>query len=172
MRLNSRIRGRLAGELHAGEQIAATVGLNNQIGTGSASSDGSMRGSGSSALGTAYARHLGLDLDDPRLRAALLSSWCTVTDRRIVFHRPKATAIRPTPGAFIEEHPLADTSLRYFDAAGLGLTNRVFHLSFADGTDLISATILKAQLRRKPYNDEPFLFVDAFGDRATEVTNA
>ena len=28
---------------------------------------------------------------------------------------------------------------------------------------------LKARIRRKPYNDEPFLFVEAMGAAATEV---
>ena len=171
MRLNSRIRKRLANELHPGEQIISTVLLNNQIGTGSAASDGSHRQSANTALGTAYARRLGIDLDNPALRADLLSSWCTVTDRRIVFHRQKASAIRPTPGAFIEEHPLDGTTLHYFDAAGDALSNRVLHMTFPDGRQLISATMLKAAIRRKPYNDEPFLFVDAFGERATPVEN-
>jgi hypothetical protein len=172
MKLNSRIRNRLADELRPDEQIVATVLLNNQIGTGSASSDGSFRQSSSSALGTAYARRLGLDLDNPLLRAQLLSSWCTVTDQRILFHRQKATAIRPTPGAPIEELPIAGTTVHHFDAAGLGMTNKVLHLTFPDGTQLISATMLKATLRREPFNDEPFLLIEAFGERATLVDNA
>lgn len=171
MRLNSRIRKRLADELQPGEEILATVLLNNQIGTGSAATDGTHRQSANSALGTAYARRLGIDIDNPVLRADLLSSWCTVTDRRIVFHRQKATAIRPTPGAFIEDYPVDGTAVRYFDADGVGLSNRVLHLTFPDGRELISATMLKASIRRKPFNDEPFLFVDAFGEQATPVDN-
>lgn len=166
MRLNSRIRKRLVGEMRPDEQIVATVLLNNQIGTGSASSDGTARQSASSALGTAYARQLGLDLDNTLLRSHLLSSWCTLTDQRILFHRQKQMAIRPTPGELIEEQPIAETTLHYFDADGLGLSNRVLHFTFPDGTHLISATMLKATIRRTPFNDEPDLFVDAFGNDA------
>lgn len=169
MQLNERVRKRLAEELEPGEQIVATIGLANQIGTGSASSDGTARQSGSSALGTPYARERGIDLTDRRHRSDLLSSWCTLTDRRLLFHRPHPWKVRPTPGKLITEIPLDGVTVHYFDVTGLGLSNRVFHLDFPDGTRLLSATPLRATLRKKNYNDEPELFVEAFGTLASLV---
>ena len=153
MRLNERVRDKLTDQLDPGEQIVATIALSNQIGTGSASSDGSARSSGRTALGTPYAQSLGIDL----------------TDRRMLFHQPNPWRVRPTPGKLLTEIPLDGVTLRYFDVGGLGLSNRVIHLDFPDGTRLLSATILKASLRKKNYHDEPDLFVQAFGDRATPV---
>lgn len=168
MKLNQRARGAVAGDVEPHESILAVVLLANQIGTGSAHSDGSHR-QGGSALGHPYARELGLDLDNPALRGMLINSWLTVTDHQLLFHRPKATSIRPTPGTLIERLDRAGVRLRWFDTAGLGLSNRVVHLELPDRTHVLSATMLKAQLRRKPFNDEPFLLVDAFGEMATEV---
>ncbi|MDW3216404.1 MAG: hypothetical protein R8G01_20605 [Ilumatobacteraceae bacterium] len=166
MRLNDRVRRRLTDQLAPGETIEAAVGLANQIGASSASSDGSVRASTSSALGTPYARALGIDLTDPRHRSDLMSSWCTITDRRLLFHEPHPWNIRPTPGKLITELPRGGVTLHYFDVGGLGLSNRVIHLDFPDGTRLVSATMLKATLRKRNYTDEPDLFVEAFGDHA------
>ena len=169
MRLNDRIRTRLADQLDPGERIEATIGLSNQIGTGSASSDGSHRQSGSTALGTPYAKERGIDLTDRRHRSDLMGAWCTLTDRRLLFHQPNPWKVRPTPGKLLTEMPRDGVTLHYFDVGGLGLSNRVIHLDFPDGTRLLSATMLKASLRKKNYNDEPELFVQAFGDRASLV---
>ena len=109
------------------------------------STDGTSHGSTSSALGTQYAKDRGLDLDNPKLRADLLASWMTVTDRRLLFHRPKQTSIRPTPGALIEAIDRAGVRLNWFDAKGYGLSNRVVHLEFPDGRHLVSATMLNAR---------------------------
>ncbi len=119
--------------------------------------------------GTDYAARLGIDYSDPLLRSDLVASWGTVTPRRLVLHQQKQTAIRPRPGVFIEAIPIDGVVLRYFDAEGLGLSNRVLNLDFADGRRLLSATMLKATIRRKNFTAEPDLFVRAFGDRATEV---
>ena len=170
MKLNDRVRKHLADQLLPGETIVATIALNNQIGTPTANSSGSISG-GSSALGTPYAVRMGIDLNDPWLRHQLLASWCTLTETRMLFHKPKASAIRPTPGDLIEEHSRDGVRLSWFDNKGYALDNRVFHFDFPDGTRVLSAAILKAKLRRKPYNDEPFLLVRAFGDHATEVSN-
>lgn len=172
MKLNERVRRIVTDDLEPGERIRAVVGLANQIGTGRVSSGGTVHGSGSSALGTQYARDRGLDLDNPKLRADLLASWLTVTDRRLLFHRPKQTSIRPTPGDLIESIDRDGVRLHWFDAKGYGLSNRVFHFEFPDGRHLVAATMLKATMRRKPYNDEPFLLVEAFGDHAVEVAAA
>ena len=169
MRLNDRIRKRLTDELAEGEQIVATIALSNQIGTGSASSDGSARQSGQTALSTPYARSRGIDLTDRRHRSDLMGALCTLTDRRMLFHQPNPWRVRPTPGKLLTELSLDGVTLHYFDVGGLGLSNRVIHLDFPDGTRLLSATILKASLRKNNYNDEPELFVQAFGDRATLV---
>lgn len=169
MRLNERARDKLTDQLDPGEQIVATVALSNQIGTGSASSDGSARSSGRTALGTPYARSLGIDLTDRRHRSDLMGALCTLTDRRMLFHKPNPWRVRPTPAKLLADIPLDGVTLHYFDVGGLGLSNRVFHLDFPDGTRLLSATILKASLRKQNYNDEPDLFVQAFGDRATLV---
>ena len=172
MKLNERVRRIVAGELEPGEETLAVVGLGNQLGTGRVSSGGAVHGSGSTALGTPYAQAHGLDLDNPKLRADLLQSWMTVTDRRLLFHKPKQTSIRPTPGALIESIDRDGVLLHWFDVKGYGLSNRVIHLEFPDGRHLVSATMLKASLRRKPFNDEPFLLVEAFGVAATEVAVA
>ena len=172
MKLNERVRRVVSDDLEPGEQLQAVVGLANQIGTGRVSSGGVVHGSGSSALGTQYAQDRGLDLDNPKLRADLLQSWMTVTDRRLLFHQPKQTSIRPTPGTLIESIDRGGIKLHWFDARGYGLSNRVIHLEFPDGRHLVSATMLKAALRRKTYNDEPFLLVDAFGHDADQVAMA
>jgi hypothetical protein len=168
MRLNDRIREHVADELPDGEQIVAAVALSNQIGTVRASGDGAVRSSGT-ALGTPYARSLGIDLTDRRHRSDLMGSLCTLTDRRMLFHEPHPWRVRPTPRRLLAEMPYDDVTLHYFDVGGFGLSNRVFHLDFPDGTRLLTATMLKASLRKQNYSDEPDLFVQAFGDRATAV---
>lgn len=169
MRLNDRIRKHVTDELVDGERIVATIGLSNQIGTSGASSDGVARTSGSTVLGTPYARSLGIDLTDRRHRSDLMGALCTLTDRRMLFHEPHPWRVRPTPRKLLADLPYSDVTLRYFDVGGLGLSNRVIHLDFPDGTRLLSATILRASLRKENYNDESDLFVQAFGDRATLV---
>lgn len=169
MRLNDRVRKRLADQLAPDERIEATIALGNQLGTGSAASDGSARSSGSTALGTPYAQELGIDLADRRHRSDLMSAFCTVTGGRLLFHRTSPWSVRPKPGKLITEMPRDGVTLHYFDVGGLGLSNRVLHLHFPDGTRLLSATVLKATLRKQPFNDEPDLFVAAFGDDATRV---
>lgn len=168
MKLNDRARSKIAADLAPGERVAATVLLANRIGTGSAHGDGTHR-QGGSALATPYACRLGLDLTNPALRADLMNTWLTVTDHRLLFHRPKAMSIRPTPGALVDAIDRHGVLLHWFDAAGLGLSNRVVHLRFPDGRHLLSATMLKATLRRRPFDDEPFLLVDAFADAAVAV---
>ncbi len=170
-RLNRRARERLSGALAPDEEIVAAVLLNYTIGTVGGSSDGSRRQAGT-VYSTQYAERRGIDFEDRRLRMDLVSTWCAVTPRRLLFHAQKQMAVRPTPGAFVAEVPMEGTDLRYFDTDGLGLSNRVLHLDFADGKHLLTATMLKASLRRKTYSDEPDLFVEAFGDRATRVDNA
>lgn len=173
MRTNDRVRKKIAATLDEGETILATVMLANELGVPTATPDGAVRSSGSTALGTAYAMNRGIDLDDPAHRSDLMSSFCTLTVRRILFHRRSHWTVRPTPtGEIAAEYPADAVSLRWFDAGGLGLSNRVFHFDFPDGKRLVSATMVKAKLRRRPFNDEPFLFVDAFGERALEVENA
>lgn len=168
MKLNTRIRSRLARYLDEGEDIVATILLNYMVGTASASSDGTSKQS-SSILGSAYAERLGVDFSDPTLRADLLSSWCTLTDRRLLFHGLKKMAVRPTPADLIDALPREGVVLRWFDVDGLALSNRAIHLEFPDGRRLLSATMLKATVRRKPFNDEPELFVSAFGDQGQRV---
>lgn len=140
----------------------------NQIGAGGAAPDGTAI-QGGSVLGTAYARRLGLDLSTPALRGDLLRSWLTVTDRRLLFHRPKELAIRPTPGRLTEAMPRDGVRLHWFDVNALAVRNRVVHLVFPDGRHVLSATLLRATARRKPVSDEPRLLVEAFGPLAVHV---
>ena len=168
MKLNDRVRKHLASELEPGETIVATVMLANTVGTGGARPSGGLS-SAATALGLPYAERHGIDLNDPRLRNHLLFSWCTLTEHRILFHKHKATSIRPTPGDLIEAHPRDGIRLSWFDTDGFALDNRIFHFDFPDETRLLASAILKARIRRKPYNDETFLFVEAMVAAATEV---
>ena len=164
MRVNDRARRAVHDDLDADEQVAAILPLNIHL--GGSSTDLS---SGSSVLGSPYAEARGIDLDDPKLRADLLTIWCTVTGRRLLFHEPKQTSVRPTPGKLVDEVPLEATTLAWYDSSGAGTRHRVVHLTFPDGRHLLSGTLVKAPLRRKTYNDEAELFVRAFGERAAEV---
>lgn len=170
MRTNDRARKKVAFHARPGESIRALIALNH-MGPGWASSGGTVH-SGGSLFSTPYAQQLGVDFDDPRLRAALTTSWCAVVGDRLLFFAPSNTSIRPTPAGLVDEIPMAGTSLRWFDSAGLSVTTRVVHLDFPDDTRLLSATLLKARVRRKTYNDEPDLFVAAFGAAASQVTDA
>lgn len=167
MRLNDRVRKKLASMLDDDEIVRAAVLLSHMSG-GWASSGGVVH-SGGSLLGSAYAVERGIDLDDPTLRAGLLQSWCVATDRELRFFRPSQTAVRPAPGKPADTISLEGTTLHWFDSEGLSTTNRVFHFRFADGTHLLSATMVKARLRRRPYNDEPDLLVAALGAAATRI---
>ncbi|MFK8024168.1 MAG: hypothetical protein AB8G26_09430 [Ilumatobacter sp.] len=167
MRLNDRVRSKLAPRLAPTDALRAVV-LLSHAGAGWASSGGVVHGGGS-LFSSAYAAQHGIDFDDPRLRAPLTQSWCAVTDDRLAFFAPSKTSVRPTPADEIDSIALAGTALRWFDSTQLSSTNRVFHFDFADGTRLLSATMYKARLRRRPYNDEHELFVQAFGVAAAEV---
>ena len=167
MRLNDRIRKKLDGQLGGGATVDAVV-LLNHLGPGWASSSGAVS-SGGSILGSPYAVDRGIDLNDPTLRTGLLQSWCVVTGGELRFFHPSRTSVRPSPGKPADVIPLAGTTLDWFDDEGLATTSRVFHFRFGDGTQLLSASLVKARVKRRSYNDEPDLLVSAFGDAATEL---
>ncbi|WP_158412100.1 hypothetical protein [Ilumatobacter nonamiensis] len=45
----------------------------------------------------------------------------------------------------------------------------MIHLQFPDGRHLLTGTLVRSRLRNKNSNDQPDLFVRAFGSAATEV---
>lgn len=169
METNDRARKVVAADLAPGEQILATVAMGPNLGAASTVTSAAQ---GGTVFAGAYARARGIDYADRRLRADLVASWCTVTPDRLVFHAPNQLAIRPKPGKLIEAMPRDGVELAWFDTSGPSLSNRVLHLQLPDGRHVLSATLLKATLRRKRYNDEPELFVEAFGPAARQVEDA
>ena len=49
------------------------------------------------------------------------------------------------------------------------IVHRVLHFRFPDDTQLLTATIVRAGMRKKPYSDEPDLLIQAFGPAATRL---
>lgn len=166
MRLNERARKAVAGKV-AGAEIQAIVSFSHLSGASSAH-DGVVQG-GSSILGTRYAVDRGIDLNDHRLRADLLQSWCALTPTEMVFCKPNPWSVRPKPGQPIDRIERAGTSLGWAEIVGLSTVTRMFHLEFPDGRHLLTATLVGARIRKKTYNDEASLFVQALGPAATEV---
>jgi hypothetical protein len=171
IKLNDRPRSTITTDLEPGEQIEAVVPRSLNVGAAGSSVDGTHCQAGT-VLGHPYAAALGLDLDNPALHGDLVNCWLTVTDRRLLFHRPKQTAVRPTPGELVDAMSREGVQLRWFDTGGFSMTSRVVHLELADGRHVLGAVGVKARLRRKPYNDEPFLLVAAFGDPEPEPEEA
>ena len=58
-------------------------------------------------------------------------------------------------------------TLTWFDQPAYGITARVMRFRFANDTELLTAAMYRAELRRKPVSDELDLFVEALGDAAT-----
>lgn len=144
------------------------IRVGSETGGGGAHSDGTAR-SGSTVFSLPYAERRGIDLDDKRLRFDLLTTWITVTTDRVLFHSLNQWSLRSYPKRLIVAVPRSEPTLRWFDHPGLNMTVRVVHLTFPDGRHLLATTIYQARLRRKPYSDEPDLFVQAFGDAAERV---
>lgn len=165
-RLNKRARKAVAGEL-GGVPVESIVALSHLSG-GGANSDGVV-GGGSSILGSSYAVERGIDLDDPRLRSDLLQTWCALTPNELVFFKASPWAVLPKPGTLVDRIDRAGTTLSWADTGGLSTVIRMIHLEFPDGRLLLTATLVRARLRPKNYNDEPDLFVAAFGPAAKEV---
>lgn len=151
----------------AGAPIEAIVACSHSSGF-SAAHDGIVRG-GSSILGSRYAVDRGIDLDDRRLRADLLQAWCVLTPTEMVFCTPSQWSVRPKPGPIVDRLARSGTTLRWADIVGLSSVSRMIHLEFADGRHLLTGTLVGSRIGTGNHNDEPDLFVRAFGSDAVEV---
>lgn len=170
MDLNTRARKAVAGVV--GDQpVEAIVAFSHMSSVGGATHDGVVTG-GSSILGTRYAVDRGIDLADRRLRADLLQSWCAVTSNELVFCKPSQWAVRPKPGDLIDRFDRAGVTLRWTDISGLSTVIRMMHLEFPNSTHLLTATLVRSRIKKTNYNDEPDLFVQAFGSAATRLADA
>lgn len=165
-RLNVRARKSVADEV-GGVPIEAIVAFSHLSGAGAAS-DGVVRG-GSSILGGRYAVERGIDLDDRRLRADLLQSWCALTAPEVVFCKPNPWSVRPRPGRLVARFERVGTTLRWAEIVGLSTVSGMVHLQFPDGSHLLTGILIRNRLRKKSYDDEFSLFIQAFGDAATEI---
>ena len=152
-----------------GAEIEAIVSFSHLSGSGAY--NGISHGGGS-ILATRYAIDRGIDLDDHRLRTDLLQSWCAITPTEILFCKPHQWSVRPKPGPLVARVERTGTALRWADNVSLGTVTRMMHLEFPDERHLLSATIVRAGIRRKNYSDEPDLFVEALGPCAVEVVLA
>lgn len=163
MRLNERARKAIADDL-PGEQIVAIVQMVTQHAVSHSTQTGNVLGK--SILGTPYFVERDLNFSHPKCLHLLHDAWLTVTDRRLVFSKAKALGIRPKPGDQIQEAALGTSTLHWWDQ---GKRWRVIHLEFDDGSWLGQVTDRGSG--RKPLA-EPDLLVEAWGDRAVEVTDA
>ncbi len=142
--------------------ISPSVGAAKTVGFGTGKP-------GASIDASEYARARGLDRDDAGVRDDLHPGWLTLTDDELVLHYPGMRGLRPGPVGVIDRMPRDGVGLTWFDQTVKALTSRVLHLEFADGSQLLTATAYTTLSRRKPFDDEADLFVEAFGDAAEHV---
>lgn len=161
MKLDTRARA-VARELVDGEEVVAVVGLSTTFGGAGVHSDGTSR-QASTVYSTTYARERGIDQANRSVRLDLERTWLILTPTRLVFATPGSKRLRPVPKAVVEAIPRDGVSLTWFDAGP-----RALHFVFPDGRQLLVATQYRVPLRRAPFNDEPDLLVEAFGDAATQ----
>ena len=164
MILNRRIRTRLTKLLPPGAKVEAAVALQTDLPTGSPHRPGLTR----SCLSLPYCRSRGLEFDDPRFRTELANTILTVTNRRVLFHKVKQSSILPAPGDRVADEPLESVSLGWYDGDELP-ANRLLHLTFADGRDLVQITPRRGGTFVAKPLAEPDLLVEAFGARAIQI---
>ena len=167
MKLNDPARKVLAKEI-PGADLLAVVSLRQNVGVAGAHSDGTSR-SGSTVYSHPYAVRQGIDHTTRGHRLDLVDSWLTLTPTDLRFHGINQWSVRGTPKGHRETIAREGVTLDWFDTGALTLVNRVLHFHFPDGTHLLTATIVRSGIRKKPHSDEPDLLVRAFGAAATEL---
>ncbi len=173
MNKNERARKKLRSDLEPGEEIVATIRLQASIvSAGSAPGADAARsaGRGTSHMHRyldAFAPDVNLETD---LRHDLGEPWFTITANRALFHKSKASSIRPAPGDLIDTCPVADLSLHWAAHSSQGVRNRLIALFWPDGRALLRYTPIGPTMRKKKnWDDEADALIAAFGDRAREV---
>lgn len=124
---------------------------------------------GADVYSTGYAEALGIEADNDDVRHDLHPGWLTLTADELIVHYPGMRGLRPGPVEVIERFSRGGISLRWFDRRTARLTTRILHLEFGDGTQLLTATAYRDPAKRKPFDDEADLLIEALGDLAVEI---
>ena len=163
MNLNDPARKALADKL-PGEEVIATCLLVLESNVNRSPRTGVLIGK--SVLGQPYFTERGLNFSHPGCLGSLFGTLLTVTDRRLVFHKPAAGSMMPKPGEQVGEAAVGSSTLTWWD---LNDKWRVLHIQFDNETWIGQLVARVSGIRMKKPLAEADLLVQAWGTRSVEI---